>query len=190
MVDAAYQKLLARKLYLTPANYARIVVVPSGTSSGEVAMSLYSNDGEEGAVRLTTTRGERDLWTAASELDPLLRKEPRIEILRRDVRFPKELAIAIRATLKHLIKQSREPTGSNRMVVDGTHILYMVDEGANQRLQARLAPESVGPTTNALRDLTNALQQYDTATLPSRVLLEARIQSELKRLAEHGPEGK
>ena len=94
MVDAAYQRLLARKLYLTPANYARIVVLPSGSSSGETALSLYSKRGNDDEVILTSTEGERDLWSAASELDPMLRKDPRIEIQRLDVPFPKPLATA------------------------------------------------------------------------------------------------
>jgi hypothetical protein len=184
MVDATYQSLLARKLYLTPADYARIVVIPSGSSSGETALSLYSKQENDDKVILTSTKGDRDLWSAASDLDPMLRKDPRIKVRRLDVPFPKPLAILISKALKRLIEESREPESTDRMVLHGTHILYIVDPPGDRLLKARLTPESKGKTTGALRKLTDLLREYCHATVEKRKALEKKMKTEVQRLTD------
>jgi hypothetical protein len=182
MVGAAYQRLLARQLYLTPANYARIVVIPSGSSSGETAVSLYSNGARQDKVFLTKTSGESDLWSAASEIDPLLGKDPQIKIRRLDAPFPKSLAVSISTALRRLIRKSHNPVSTDRLTVDGTHILYIVEESGGRILKARLTPESEGRITGALRKLTYFLGKYGDVAPVYRKGLEKQMEAELKHL--------
>lgn len=182
MVNAAYQRLLARQLYLTPANYARIVVIPSGSSSGETAVSLYSSRAGKDEVFLTKTSGDSDLWSAASEIDPLLGKDPKVKIRRSDAPFPKPLAASISKALRPLIRKSRNPVSTDRVIMDGTHILYIVEEGRGRILKARLTPESEGRITGALRKLTYLLQKYSDVASVDREELEKQMEAELKHL--------
>jgi hypothetical protein len=189
MVCAPYQLLLARNLYLTPANYIRIVVIPSSGSGRETAISLYSKpDNAEEAV-LTWTQGDREIWTAASDLDPKLSRDPQIKINRADVAFPEALAISVSKAVRAMIEHSKEATSSDRVAVHGTHILFMIDDSEGRTLQARLAPESRGKKTSALRNLTQVLIAYCMATPEDRRKQVKRIEREVRKLSESARTG-
>lgn len=183
MVYVPYQLLLARNLYLTPANYVRVVFVPSSGAGPETAISLYSNlENTEEAI-LTWTQGDREVWAAASDLDPTLSRDPKVKINRVDLPFPKMLAISLSKAIQAMIEHSREATSSDRVTLHGTHILFMIDDFKGRTIQARLSPESRGRRTSALRKVTQVLMAYCKSKPEERPKLRKKIQGEVRRLS-------
>src|SRR5437763_10706889 len=60
-IELAYEKLLNRRLFVTSANYARIVTLASPASVGEAAIAIYSKGHNADEVFITSTRAERNL---------------------------------------------------------------------------------------------------------------------------------
>jgi hypothetical protein len=182
LVESGYRNLLERKLYQTDANYVRVVVLPSSASVGELALSLYAKDGRQQEVFLTSTQAERNLWYAASDLDVGLAIEPPVTIRRVDVPFPRGLAAMVSGTIREMVRQSHQPSSSDRIKIHGTDILFFVPDPTGIRIEARLAPESHGRLTAAIRRLVDLLEAYCTGPPAERPVLRKRLLNETKKL--------
>jgi hypothetical protein len=181
-LESAYEKLLARNLYVTPANYARIVILPSAGAIGETALTLHSGAGGRGQVILTCTHAQRNLWSEAFHLDVALTRAPTVRISRSDVPFPEDLAGGLRDALKALIRQRHEPRGTDRIIIHGTDFLFSVDDARGRVTRALLAPESAGRISASLRRVAELLEQYCESTPRDRAALAEKISAEAWRL--------
>lgn len=182
IVEPAYLKLLSRKLYLTPTNFVRVTVLPSAASTGETALSFYSKPGSGEDVVLTCTRAERNLWAAASNIDPTLGREPAVSVQRLAVPFSRTLARSMSEVIKQMIYQSRDATGTDRIIIDGTDILFSVEDHGGRILRARLAPESEGKKSAILHRITELLRDYCESIPVDRSALTRSIKTEVEDL--------
>lgn len=181
-IDAAYDKLLSRELYRTPANYVRVVVLPSAGSVGETAFSLHSDRSNPEEATLTCTRAQQNLWSAAFHLDETLAREPTVKVQRSDIPFPKALATSLSEIVGKLIRKSRQPTDTDRLIIHGTDILFSTVDEHGRIIWARLAPESAGQTSSALRNLAGLLDNFCQSDPADRASLAERMQTEATRL--------
>ena len=77
IIKPTYEKLLRRKLYLTPADYIRIAVLPSTGSLGETVYSFRPSSKSINQATLTYTHAENNLWAEASDSNGALTIEPK-----------------------------------------------------------------------------------------------------------------
>jgi hypothetical protein len=182
-VDAAYEKLLNHKLYQTPANYVRIVVLPSAALIGERAFSLHSKTENPELITLTYTQADKNIWSAAFAMDVNLAREPRVKIRRRDVGFPKTLAVLLTERIGEMVRKSREPGATDRIVIDGTSIIFLVAGQKGATVRAKLAPESEGRNSRALRGIKDLLREYCEASVADRSALARKIEVTVRQLS-------
>lgn len=180
-LEPAYQTLLSHKLFLTPANYARIVILPSGTE-GESAIAIYSKPRVADEVFITRTKAERNLWQAAWQLNTNLAKVPAVNITRLDRPFPKHVAAIVSESIRQVIAKRRPLTKTNRIIVDGTDIEFSIQSRDREAFTGLLTPDAKGKNGNALRRLTELLEQYCGAKLSDRENLTNKIQAEARNL--------
>jgi hypothetical protein len=182
IIEPAYQKLLRRKLYLTPANYVRIAILPSTGSIGETVFSFHSDKADTYKVLVTYTRAQSNLWAEASDANLALTIEPRAKIRRLDVPFPKSLAVSISEAIGRMIRESRQPSGTGPIIVDGTDFLFSIEAANGQQRQAILMAGSTGKNVATLIRLLEVLDRYCNAKESNRGLLLKEIETEVKRL--------
>jgi hypothetical protein len=182
IIKPTYENLLRQKLYLTPADYVRIAVLPSTGSLGETVFSLRSAGENVDQATLTYTHAQRNLWAEASDTNGALTIEPRVKIRRIDVPFPKSLAVAIASTIGKLIEERRDWTGTGRILVDGTDFLFSIERAGRQQ-RAVLMAGSTGMRAKTLIRVLEALDRYCKTNIQSRRRLLPELEIEVKRLA-------
>ena len=137
-----HEQLLARKLFVTPADYMRVVELPAAASEGESVIAIYSKIDSPTSVMITLMRPERNLVYAEFAGDPDFPKGPKVS--RFDVPFAKSSAVAIRTRLKRLLAQARPLRKSNNPIfLDGTDIEFSVPLG-NQSIRGLLIQSAAG----------------------------------------------
>lgn len=179
-----YAKLLDRKLYVSSTDRIRIVVLPSVASIGETAVSFDLDRKDSNKAVLICTHAEANLWAEAFHLDVNLRHEPNVRVHRTDVSFPKSLALGLSEILQDMIRQSHEPQSTDRIILHGTHILFFA-RGSGQAQWARLAPESAGKNSDALRTIAELLVKYCKNPPADRASLAAQIQGQVAKLIQY-----
>lgn len=182
IIKPDYENLLRRKLYLTPADYIRIAVLPSTGSLGETVYSLHSAGKNVDQVTLTYTHAQSNLWAEASDRNGALTREPRAKVGRADVPCPKSLAISMSNTIGKMIEERRAWTGTGPIIVDGTDFLFSRERAGRQQ-QAVLMAGSTGKRTTTLIRLLEALDRYCKENSLSRSRLLPDLETEVKRLA-------
>lgn len=180
-LDPAYKELLTRRLFLTPANYARLVEFPSLPSLGEISVAIHSEPGDPGEVFITRTRGERNLWSAEFASEPSASKE--VKISRCDAPFPKSTAMAVRKAVRQALeKVSPLENPNNAIIVDATVVEFSIEEPQRGRTAAFLSPYAIGRTGAALRKITELLTRYCDTKPTERPELVKQIENEARRL--------
>lgn len=182
VVSAAYERLLNRKLYQTAANYLRVVVLTSTGTVGERAFSLHSTGTSPERVSLTYTQADENIWSAAFALDTNLTKEPRVNVRRMDVPFPKHLAVLLADRIGQMVHRRKTARSTDRVVIDGTDIVFVINDHKGETSQARLASESEGRNSRALRNIKDLLRNYCESKASDRSPLAKRIEGEVKAL--------
>lgn len=160
LIKPEYARLLRNKLYLTDANYLRIAILPSAGLLGEKVFSFRSGGADANRIVLTCTSADKNLWLEASDLKGGLTRTPQVNIQRLDLPFPKSLAIALKSVVEVMIQNSDQPRGEGLVTVDGTDILFAVENFGGRPGQAILVPSAAGPRVSSLRRLTDALARY------------------------------
>jgi len=180
-LDPEYKGLLTRKLFLTPANYARIVEFPPLPSLGEISVAIYSKANDLDRAFITRTKGERNLWSAEFGSDPSF---PRgVKVVRADARFPKSTAVTLQRALKRMIDQSHPlENPNNSIVLDAKVVEFSIEDLQAGRVGAFLSPYAVGKTGAALRRITRLLVNYCDSDPGKRAAVAARIEAEAERL--------
>lgn len=183
-IDATYEALLRRKLFLTPANYGRIVTLASAASVGESAISIYSKSGRSGdPAFITWSHAERNLWYAENGDDPAFPKKE-INVERLDAPFPKALAEAISAAVKGMLDKTHPMSANGRIAVDPVNIEVSLEEGGITRRRGLLTPDANGKATSSFRSLLRSLEEYSKTSSPTtRSELEKKIAADTTNLA-------
>lgn len=179
--DAAYKESLSRKLFVTPANYARIVEFPAVTSIGEVSVAIYSKAGDLDGAFLTRTKGERSFWSGEGRSDLSSPKD--IKVVRCDASLPKSTAVAVQGAVKRMLAQSRPlENPSNSIILDAKVTEFSIEDPQRGRVGAFLSPYAVGKTGAALRRLSRLLVEYCDSGPAKRATLAKRIEIGAQRL--------
>jgi hypothetical protein len=180
-LEPAYKGLLTRKLFVTPANYARIVEFPPLPSAGEVSVAIYSKASDVDGTFITRTKGERNLWSAEFGSNPSFPKG--VKVARCDARFPTSTAVAVQGAVKRMLDQSRPlDNPNNAIILDAKIIEFSIEDPQRGRVGAFLSPYAVGKTGTALRRITRLLAEYCDARPGKRAALARRIEVEAQRL--------
>ena len=180
-IEVAYEKLLNRRLFVTRANYARIVTLASPASVGELAIAIYSKRNNENEAWITITRAERNLWAAEFGEDPSFPKVPAVKVTRRDASFPTSTATAVSTAIGRMLDQSRPLSKNGRIIVDATDIEFSLEKQQGRRVRALLTPDAQGPQTSALRRLTRLIEEYCEAPPAMQPNIAKQIETEAKR---------
>ncbi len=184
-IDAAYRTLLSQKLFVTPANYARVVIMPS-SSAGETAIAIYSGTQASGQrnVFLTCTKADTNLWYSVSPSNPSRGTQPSIKVTRTDAPFPSSAALAVSAAFDEMIARTKPLEPGNRIVVDGTNVEFEVQRGAQTSRRGLLTPYAKGQFTQALHRLTELLTNYCDAGPGKREQLAREVEAEANQLVQ------
>jgi hypothetical protein len=113
----------------------------------------------------------------------MLSQDPMVKINRVDIPFPRTLAASVSKVIKTMIEHAKEETSTDRVILHGTHILFMIDDPEGRTLQARLAPESRGRNASALRNFIKSLDAYCKAAPEDRLTLRRKIEAEVRKLS-------
>lgn len=183
ILDPAYYALLTRKLFLTPANFGRILDLPSGGS--EIVFAIHSKQlGSSEQVFITCTRPDQELWFAGSDEQFRFTKDPFVHVTRVDVLFPKSAAVAVSEGIKRVLAQRRPPTKGNIVTVDGRAIEFSMEDQKRVGTRGILPPFARGKNGAALRRVTDLLRKYCEAKPAHQADLAKRIESEMNELAK------
>ena len=169
-----YDALLRRKLFVTPAHFARVVDLPSGDN--EVVLAIYS-DGSDSA-RITYTRPEKRLWGLRSD------KGASVSVVRLDAPFPKALAVSVSAALRHLLDERRPPMKTEIVILDGREIEFSAPNGRHTA-RGVLHNNARGRKGRSLRHLTDLLQRYCQAKASERHSVSQEIATEAQRIVRY-----
>src|SRR5579884_354318 len=156
-IDAAYKTLLSQKLFVTPANYVRVVIMPS-SSAGETAIAIYSG---------TRASGQRNVF-----------------LTRTNAPFPSSAALAVSEAFDEMIARTKPLEPGNRIVLDGTNVEFEVQRGAQTSRRGLLTPYAKGQFTQALHRLTELLTNYCDAGPGKREQLAREVEAEANQLAQ------
>jgi len=142
--DAAYHKIMREKLFVTPANYGRILIIPSGVE-GETSIALYSEATPARGIefRITCTKAQKNIWFATSESSPKRSENPVIRVARYDATVPRTAIEAVHDALKKEIERRKPLPRSGGKTAVGI-----------------LGPATQGPRISQLVRLTKALTRY------------------------------
>jgi hypothetical protein len=182
--ELRYQVLLAKTLFKTPADMARIVVRPSAPSQGEIAFSIYSTK-KNGQVLtiIASARAEKNVRCAASDLDHDLRVDPVVRAQTFELTMPSQVATAVSGAITYAVSGARSLTPTEDVPLDGTSILCFAPAlGKGKTASAVLDPVSEGPFSHALRRLVDLLSQYCAPAIATRHALEKQIEAEARKI--------
>ena len=159
--EISYKEFLKKKLFVTPADYGRILIMPSGVE-GETSVALYSEKSRDGSVefKITCTKAAANLWYATSESNPKRSQNPAINVARCDTTIPQKTMEAVRDALMAEIKQRHPLGGHGAVYVDGTEIEFSVPQNNGDVAIGILAPTTKGPKMTQLTKLAKALADY------------------------------
>lgn len=180
--EPAYRKLLSRKLFTTPANYVRIVDLPSPASVGETSIAIYSKPDKPDEILITSTKAARNLYYAAFSDDPNSPKDPPMEITRCDASFPKFAADAITEGIRRTLANTHPRKKGDSIILHGTEIEFSIDDRLGRNVRGLLTPYAKGKTGAALRRLTELLEKYCKTKSENRAVLVKEIESQARHL--------
>ena len=180
--EPMYRKLLARRLFITPANYVRVVDLPSPASVGESTVAIYSKPDKPDQVFITCTRAARNLYYAAFSDDPNFPKDPPMKIARFDAVFPKPVAKTIGEGVRRMLAETHPRTKGNLIILHGTEIEFSVEDRPGPTIRGLLTPYAKGKNATALRRLTHLLKLYCEAKPTSLPALARKIEAQASQL--------
>ncbi len=180
-----YYALLQKRLFLTRADYARVLVLQSFT--GECAVAVYSS-GSNGAC-VTCTKADEDLWQQRSSALYAVPKDPaadrrRIHITRLDAPLAISTAAAIRDAFAAMLRHTAPYRGGGPVVVDGTYIEFSLT-GADETMIGAVIPGMHSKKTSELTKIAYMLKTYCATPSNQRSALAAHIETRAKSLTRN-----
>jgi hypothetical protein len=185
IIQADYYALLQRKLFVSPADFARIVDLPPGDNEVVVAIYTVRSDGHEN-VRITHTRCDKVLWDVGSDRQGHFVKDPSVSLKRIDAPFPKHLAVAVSQAVKRALQERRPrppPRDTDTIIVDGSLVEFSVCSSPRQTTRGLLTPDARGMKARRLHNLRDLLQRYCQRPLTERTAIALQIASEAAQIA-------
>jgi hypothetical protein len=124
-IDTAYMQLLSRTLFISEANYARILVMPS-TDEGEFAIAIYSQQTPDsgGDATVTCTRASKNLWYLLFQAQQSNTDVPRVPVARTDARIPKSTAVAVSKAIENMIVHKSASRPLSRSIGRDRHRIF------------------------------------------------------------------
>lgn len=174
-----YQRLVAENLYKAPSDLGRAVVCPP--FEGEFALSIYPTDGNADLAVVALVRAQKNIWYAASRLDHDLRVNPTVPVKRLNATMKRRVAFAAAEAISHAIARTRPPAPTERVIVDGTRILFFAPAHAETKTKsAELDPMAEGKLSKALRRLVSLLEKYCSSSSIERQELSKEIEAQAR----------
>lgn len=181
-----YGSFLEKKLFLTPADYGRILVLPSAGSIGEYSLSIYPSS-RAGVVGITYVKASRNIWTYLSAKSSKATPPPVHEVWevaplrfnRIDATLSESAGGALRGALAAMIRGTRgQYPGTTRVIVDGYDIQFSVVE-SGKTITGVITAGLSGKNVSELHKLVDLLANYCQAPANRR----DPLMNEIKRKA-------
>jgi hypothetical protein len=161
IIPADYYRLLQRKLFVSPADFARVVDLPPFRQEAVVAIYTVRSRSEVD-VRITYTRSDKVLWDVGSDSQGHFIRDPAVSVKRIDAPFPEELALAVSRAVERALRDLRPrppPQPNDRVTVDGGFVEFSVSRGA-QITRGLLTSDASGKKAQRLHHLKDLLERY------------------------------
>jgi hypothetical protein len=185
IIAADYYALVQRKLFVSPADFGRVLDLPPGGNEVVVAIYTVRSRGEEN-VRITHTRCDKVLWEVGSDSQGHFVKDPSVSVKRIDAPFPKQLALTVSRALERALAERRPrppPRATDRVIVDGRLVEFSVPAGERHTTRGLLTPDARGKKAKRLHHLTDLLERYCQAPATERTAIGQQIASEAAKIA-------
>ena len=180
IMDPAYEKLLAMRLFIGSTDMLRIIVVPS-SASGEMGIAIRQSrtDGSDDMI-VICTQAKKNLWSAAVDTNRNIVRNPAINTNRSEAPLPKSEAIAVIASIKRVLQRTRRPTKTERVIEDATLVEFSVVNEKGGTTRGLLNPNAYGKSATALRRLVQLLEAYCRAKPEERSELLKKLDAVAK----------
>ena len=180
-----YYALLQKKLFLTRADYGRVLLLQSFT--GECALAVYPSGSNTAYV--TCTKADEDLWQQRSSALYSVPKDPaadkrQIHITRVDAPLTISTAVAIRDALAAMLRHTAPYRAGGPIVVDGTYIEFSLAR-ADETVIGAVIPGMHSKNTSELAKIAYMLKTYCTTPSHQRIALAAQIETRAKLLSRN-----
>jgi hypothetical protein len=162
IIPADYYALLQRKLFVSPADFARVVDLPPGGQEVVVAIYTVRSRSKEG-VQITYTRCDKVLWDVGRDGQGNVTKEPSVSVKRLDAPFPKQLALTVNRAFKRALAERRPrpaPRDTDVVTVDGSLVEFSVSGDQRRTARGLLTPDARGKKAQTLHHLKDLLERY------------------------------
>ncbi len=170
-VRAAYQ----RKLFLTPADCARMLVRPPWM--GEFAVSVYTVGSQSNACHVTLTKAADNIWYFLQHHGSGSGQIP-IDVSRYDVDVDCRDASDIKKIWESMLRRMQPPSFSVELPVDGDVTEFLLDN----RSPAAELPVNPGSDVARLKKIGLILARYCEAPLNERGRLVRNLRNEIRHL--------
>jgi hypothetical protein len=170
-VRAAYQ----RKLFLTPADCARMLVRSSWT--GEFAVSVHTIRSRSDTCQVTLTKAAENIWYFLQH-HPGETGQIQINVSKYDVDIDCRDAFEIKEIWELMLRRRHTPTFSIELPVDGDVTEFSLDK----RSAAAELPVNPGRDVARLEKIGLILARYCEAPVDERGRLVTSFRKEIRRL--------
>jgi hypothetical protein len=178
---------LYQKLCVTPANYGRMIELPTGPEQTELAVSIYCEEtsvsGSTCSVTLTRAGANLDYIMQEQRGRQPLKAVNKVKVVRKDASIPKATAYAVRAAWSRFLRRSKpSPSRPNEpIILHATKTeFWLVTTGKTIKAET---PRSPGQSVMKLVTLGRVLVRYCEEPESARVQLAKEIESDAKQLA-------
>ncbi len=184
-----YASFLEKKLFITPATYGRILVLPSAGSLGEYSLSLYLSS-RAGLVSVTYVRASRNVWSYLSDKSsPSSRQgvheaweDAPLRFTRSDATLPIAAAAPLRGALAAMLRRTHGKwPGGTRVIVDGYDVQFSLPAGG--KIMAGVITAGLrGKNVSELQKIVEMLKTYCETSRSHQASLATQIERKAKQI--------
>lgn len=182
-IDGALRPILEKKLFLTAADCALLLIRPAGRA--EAAVAVYSEKHKDAAPTFATT-----LTEANKSIDVTMATEPgrveelaKITVKRWDAPLPTSTALAIKSAWRAMLDRTKEPEAYARPALHREEFEFSTLVPGAKSLYGTL-PNKGGKNVAAFVKLSRLLVRYCKAPSGKRSSIANQIERDAKRLVE------
>ena len=180
-IDGAIRPILARKLFVTPADCALVLIRPP--EGGEAAVAVYrsrsGNSPDSFSVTVTKAEKNIDMTANVESLDAA----NKIRVARCDAVIPKTSALAIHAAWDVMLDRAQELRVYARPTLHREELEFSIARDGQTEVFAAL-PNRGGKSVSALVRLAKQIERYCHAPPAARTKLANKLERDAKRLVE------
>ena len=182
--DGALRPVLEKKLFVTPADCASVLIRPPET--GEAAVALYKSRAGNIPDRffVTVTKADKNIDMTAN-VDSL-EAAKKIKVTQCDAEIAKTAALAICAAWKAMLERTQESHFYARPTLHREELEFSIRRKSEAEIFATV-PNRGGRSVSALIKLAKQLEGYCNAPAATRRSLANRIEHDAKRLVASDP---